>query len=1526
MPDSPALTNLRSSAAALTAQRAGKVASIAQQAAQQTALRAQIAQRALVGDTAGAAAARAQLDQVTKQRAQDAAALTQIDNSARDAIGRLIATIDPCDADPQLPLLLLPVRLETRYSADRASLRVRIFPDDIHIDQVARGVTDAENAAAVAYWTSVWRSADTDTAWSAFVAAVGRRRALAVALATQPTNIARRQTDPSPAFAVPTPLTRTGAFARLLPDRFTVVAVQGTDSTSKVGNPIAATVPVALYADDGSDLKVVNGVKVAAGREWLVDYAEAERIGMAVTVTLKRPGVRVDRLLVFGVRVSLDPAAAASELAALLDAHRCGDGLAFVPQGTPTNNTETDRAGWQSAIAPLAPARDPLPAPDASSNAAVLATALGLAPTALAELDHAGEREQSRAQSMNIAIWGPSWGSFLDKINKVGANGATLSDDTREAARVLHRDVVRGRGPMPAIRVGDQPYGVLPVSSLDKRWSPVEGTFESGLLDLLRRIRAKWRSCLPNVPQVGQGAVDTILGDLLGSTAVSEGLRVRPVVAGPLVGLMTQATGGSTSDAFIQTTIEQMIWADLIANASSVLSVGTLASKSLPLPLPMVDNSDPDFIKATIAGQSPGAVSVLQVLIGLAWDRASQDVIRNGASGQIATIVAQVPGLAANDREQILALAARAETVAPKTLADTAARVRRAIAAPATPTLIEYQPVGAFRQSFAEMAIGSTAATNRAQLSGFALQAWLDARARLNELSAALADIATTGLDERQILFAESLDIASHRVDAWLTALVESRRRTRRTAHPQGLSIGAYGWVENIDPTGQRDLDGGYIHAPSLTHAVTAGVLRSAYLSHNPDTNGDGALTFDLTSTRVRDSMHIVDGTRQGQPLGALVGYRIERAMHEQGLDRFILSLRKIAPRFQGKLTDRGDTLDPAALETVTANNITDGVALVNLYKSGSNIRQKLDETPTDNPYLTLGAWMSTGADWPKITKILDDAAQIIDSVSSLMLAESVHQMVQGNMARASAALDAAGTGDAVPPKPQVVTTPSSGLPVSHALMLVAAGTGSWNASRARAAAEPHLEAWATERLGDAATIVVAMDAQNAPIMLASSGLCALDLIYDAADRASFERRLRAHLPALPAATAFAETRAAGWPASQRAIGDVFQLAASLRALLVAARPATPLDLVLPSASGPSAPPTRQITAAALAEARGRAQNAHDLLQLRTAALGTLLTQATVTAAALGSAIEALAEYGIVAPSTGSDDLSALAHLAFAEATRRLTVAEAALGQPATSGTITAAGQALFGDGFWILPAIAANTAPDGWDAALATPPPGADVAAVRTFLADLASVRDGVRRYAEAALLAEAVGHPAAPRVAQLAGPGKVPPTSWIDGALAANTPTPDTAVSSYLLDVAGAYGPNQPTFALVLDQWVEVLPIRAQRGEAAGSPVDARQTTGVAFNAMTPVARAPQALLLAVAPDDQRWTTPAMIDLLEDTLDLAKIRAVTLERTNGAARLLPALYEQSWSLQGEKAFDLAATLQVAAKPEAMMAYIKEG
>ncbi|MBB5717065.1 hypothetical protein [Sphingomonas aerophila] len=46
-------------------------------------------------------------------------------------------------------------------------------------------------------------------------------------------------------------------------------------------------------------------------------------------------------------------------------------------------------------------------------------------------------------------------------------------------------------------------------------------------------------------------------------------------------------------------------------------------------------------------------------------------------------------------------------------------------------------------------------------------------------------------------------------------------------------------------------------------------------------------------------------------------------------------------------------------------------------------------------------------------------------------------------------------------------------------------------------------------------------------------------------------------------------------------------------------------------------------------------------------------------------------------------------------------------------------------------------------------------------------------------------------------------------------------------------------------------------------------------------------------------------MFDLVTETMDMARMRLVTLETVPLAARILPAIYTQSWSLQGVRTVD---------------------
>ena len=168
-------------------------------------------------------------------------------------------------------------------------------------------------------------------------------------------------------------------------------------------------------------------------------------------------------LLVVGVRTGETAEDQAAQLDELLTAHRYTRGLAFIAQGTPTNNT------------PEAPSAYPVDDPGGTvsfpiargsalagtgTDGARFATALGLPATVVDHVAGAGRDEQTRAQAMVRALWPATIGYFLDQLL-----APEVSTATAEAVREFMSGWVRPRGPLPAVRVGAVPYGVLPVSA-----------------------------------------------------------------------------------------------------------------------------------------------------------------------------------------------------------------------------------------------------------------------------------------------------------------------------------------------------------------------------------------------------------------------------------------------------------------------------------------------------------------------------------------------------------------------------------------------------------------------------------------------------------------------------------------------------------------------------------------------------------------------------------------------------------------------------------------------------------------------------------------------------------------------------------------------------------------------------------------------------------------------------------------------------------------------------------------------------
>ena len=90
----------------------------------------------------------------------------------------------------------------------------------------------------------------------------------------------------------------------------------------------------------------------------------------------------------------------------------------------------------------------------------------------------------------------------------------------------------------------------------------------------------------------------------------------------------------------------------------------------------------------------------------------------------------------------------------------------------------------------------------------------------------------------------------------------------------------------------------------------------------------------------------------------------------------------------------------------------------------------------------------------------------------------------------------------------------------------------------------------------------------------------------------------------------------------------------------------------------------------------------------------------------------------------------------------------------------------------------------------------------------------------------------------------------------------------------------PEQPWVGLLLDEWSELIPHK-------------EQMAGLAFHYDAPGAEPPQAVLIAVPPDESTtWSLANLTATLNETLDLAKLRAVDSELLGALGQLAPVIY----------------------------------
>ena len=304
------------------------------------------------GDDAAAAAAAAELARLTREQGK----VIRAEQAARERLrvlsDRLVAQRTPEDAVATLagnvPVLMLPTRLETRFSAGGQQLDVRIFPDQVHVTAHDPALTEDELAGLTWYWERRWPAPEdqvrADEAWAGLVARFRPGRAAFLVRAYPPTNLG---SGASPRFDDP-PMRASqwsaAARAALLPDRWCVLGFRrdGEGRHSEVFRVWGRAVPDTLAAGPGNALAApaeAGGLPDDPSLRWLRDPAAAADVGMLVSVRQAdcvagfRLADGVDRLVALGVDWTLNPQQAADAVQAHLQAHADEGRLAFVPAG-----------------------------------------------------------------------------------------------------------------------------------------------------------------------------------------------------------------------------------------------------------------------------------------------------------------------------------------------------------------------------------------------------------------------------------------------------------------------------------------------------------------------------------------------------------------------------------------------------------------------------------------------------------------------------------------------------------------------------------------------------------------------------------------------------------------------------------------------------------------------------------------------------------------------------------------------------------------------------------------------------------------------------------------------------------------------------------------------------------------------------------------------------------------------------------------------------------------------------------------
>lgn len=1014
-----------------------------------------------------------------------------------DLANRTVLDRDPSllvsSLDGQTPIALLPVRLETRYVDNRGTtvLRIRIYPDDIHTIDHEPAPTEGELRAGKAYWIARFAHDDAEAKriQRDLIAAHGRGRAAWLLRVLTPTNsLPAAGEQAKPEFQSQETIDALARTTRavLLPERFCAIGyATGRQEVFRVwGN----TVPDELVLTP--DWLATDNPETLLGgeRAWMVDFDAAIANGMAIEVNQQHVRGRFDlandtleRLVVVGFEWTRQPGEAAADFTDLLAAHRDSTGIGFVAPGTPTNNTETSASGY-SASANFTPA-PPGTGPQDQDALQLLTWSLGIDAAQLppTNIDNPHLSDQRTAMHMMNVLWRGTFGDYLLEMwNPYVDYKELLAPSTIYALRRYAMSYVRPTGALPILRTGKQPYGILPL--VGKRFVDAgDSKIETNIGKVLNVLRPMWELASKQVPLLDDGNVEEAKQILqTGPWSQTAFYRDKDAQAVCIVPSPFSDTQIAARTQLVRNVMAALgpyeYWHVHIGTCNDFLpdppySPGYLAG----VPWVLADDKDPSKEAADDATFTPENNYLAAIAAAAIQTPAAGKAVLDAAQSGPALLQALVAYSVQKEQgdavdrflvasNAVSAVNARGTPLMPYIEAATeneaifTVQTPRELASLSVPSVTGRATLGEHVATTLAAQIPATA--SRSVVWQAADRLLDDVRLLfpqtrdLGAVKLSLDYLSTRTIGELNIAFRSTLDTFSYRLDAWITARSNRRLEQVRAAQPRGLHVGAYAWVEGLRRD-DRPQSEGYLLAPSQGQAAGAALLRSGFMANQEQ----GAFDICLDSRRTRRALDILQGLRRDQPLAALYGYRIERALRDSGLGKFIWPLRLAYPWRAGNTP-----LSNEPAESIGARDVVDGVALLADWESGEVSVFDALKSALNN--LNPPAVPPSAQEEPKLRAIFADAFDLADSVSDLLMAEGAYQIAMGNIDRAAAAMSVADK-QALPIETQVDRTPRGGASYTQRIAVLCPQSASgWPEDR-RSRAEPAVNAWIASMLGD---------------------------------------------------------------------------------------------------------------------------------------------------------------------------------------------------------------------------------------------------------------------------------------------------------------------------------------------------------------------------------------------------------------------------------------------------------------------------